>query len=31
MIGIIAAMEKEVTHFLELMNSYETKKIHHPT
>lgn len=31
MIGIIAAMEKEVTNFLSLMGKYEEKKIHHLT
>ena len=31
MIGIIAAMEKEVKNFLSLMGEYEEKKIHHIT
>ena len=31
MIGIIAAMEKEVTHLLELMKEYKEKKIYHIT
>ena len=31
MIGIIAAMEKEVNNFLSLMEKYKTKKIHHLT